>query len=532
MKRLSSIGRPYRAVLILIAGVALGWLLFGRGASDTPQTHTHEEESGVWTCSMHPQVRNDGPGKCPLCGMDLIPLKSGASDAAVPDDAIELSEEAAALANIRTMTVGTSGNTGRQVTLYGTVAPDERTRRSLTAPVSGRIDRLFIDFTGQQVKQGEVMATLYSPELYTAQQELLEAARLASVQPQLLTAARERLRLWQLSDAQIAAIEASGKASPTIDIEAPAGGTVITRKVSQGDYVAQGTVLFETADLSRVWLLFQAYESDLPFIRTGSPLSFTVNALPGRHFTGKVDFIDPVVNGTTRTVNVRVPVNNSDGALKPEMVANATIETRLPQYDGHIVVPRSAVLWTGKRSVVYVRLGNYSQPVFQLREVTLGPALDDAYVVLDGLTEGETVVTNGTFAIDAAAQLEGKPSMMNRPAAQETETATAPAEEGKSAPAAAPKLKKATLKVGGLCGSCKDRIEEAAKSVAGVTAATWESADGTLTLTYDPSRTDVRKVSKAVAAVGHDTPYDRAPDEVYDELPGCCKYREEGAQPH
>lgn len=564
MKTIITKGRPYfLAAIILIVGIVLGGMIFGGGsaAQDGAAASAETVSPEVWTCSMHPQIRQDEPGLCPLCAMDLIPLTSGASDAAMPDDAIAMSEEAAALANVRTMTVGTGDGTGKTVTLYGKVAPDERTRRTITAQFAGRINALKVDFTGRQVKRGEVMATIYSPELYTAQQELLEAKKLSGVQPQLLSAARERLKLWQLTDAQIAAIEQSGKASPTIDVEAPASGTVITRRVSEGDYVAQGTVLFEIADLSRVWLLFQAYESDLPFLKVGNALSFTVNALPGRTFTGKVDFIDPVLNAETRTVSVRVPVANADGALKPEMVANASIEARLPQYESHIAVPRSAVLWTGKRSVVYVRLTDYTQPVFRLREVTLGPALDDAYVILDGLTAGETVVTNGTFAIDAAAQLEGKPSMMNRTAETPAPTqnvaahshashdasnqashttsnsaATQSTSSEHAAPTPAEKpastIKSATLKVKGLCGSCKRRIEAAARAVEGVTAATWTSSDGKLALTFDSARTDIRAISKAVAAVGHDTDYDHAPDDVYAALPGCCKYREAGAKAH
>jgi Cu(I)/Ag(I) efflux system membrane fusion protein len=183
--------------------------------------------------------------------------------------------------------------------------------------------------------------------------------------------------------------------------------------VNTGDHVAQGTVLFDIADLSKVWIMFDAYESDLQFLHIGEKLSFTLQALPGTNFTGNIIFIDPVIDPITRVAKVRVETENQSGILKPEMFATGIVSSVLSKYTENVVIPESAVLWTGKRSVVYVKQPGSSEPVFKIREVELGPMLGDTYVITSGLSEGEEIVTNGTFSVDAAAQLEGKPSMMN-----------------------------------------------------------------------------------------------------------------------
>jgi Cu(I)/Ag(I) efflux system membrane fusion protein len=191
-------------------------------------------------------------------------------------------------------------------------------------------------------------------------------------------------------------------------------GIVTARRVNNGDHIAQGTVLYDIADLSKVWVLFDAYESDLPFLNEGNKISFTVQALPGINFSGNVIFIDPVIDPVTRVSKVRVEINNQAGKLKPEMFATGILNANLTEYKNYFIIPRSAVLWTGKRSIVYVKQQGTDEPVFKIREIGLGPMLGNSYVVTDGLMEGEEIVTQGTFSVDAAAQLEGKPSMMNQ----------------------------------------------------------------------------------------------------------------------
>jgi len=229
----------------------------------------------------------------------------------------------------------------------------------------------------------------------------------------LLEAVREKLRLWKLTDEQIARLEKSGEVSPLIDVVATTSGIVISKNVNQGDYVNTGTVLFDVANLSQVWAVFDAYESDLPFLKVGDRLEYTLQSLPGKTFSGRISFINPILDPATRTAKVRVETANPGMELKPEMYANALIDAPLKQYNNEVVIPKSAILWTGKRSIVYVKQPDTETPAFLLREIELGPSLGDAYVVLSGINDGDEVVTNGAFTIDASAQLAGKRSMMN-----------------------------------------------------------------------------------------------------------------------
>ncbi|MCE5205039.1 MAG: efflux RND transporter periplasmic adaptor subunit [Porphyromonadaceae bacterium] len=425
INKIKEIGKyPYfRYGLILLAGLFLGWLIFSGNNRQQSSNHTtveeahdHGNDSTIWTCAMHPQIRKEEPGDCPICGMDLIPLKTtGSGEALVDPNAIQLSVEAAALANVQT-TVVSRQNPMKEVQLYGTIQVDERLSQSQTSHVSGRIEKLFVNFTGESVRRGQPLATIYSPELLNAQQELIEAVKMKDLQPALLQAVREKLRLWKLTDEQIARIERSGEVSPLIDVAATSSGTVISKNVNQGDYVNTGTVLFNVANLSQVWAVFDAYESDLPFLKVGDRLEYTLQSLPGKTFSGRISFINPILDSSTRTAKVRVETANPGMELKPEMYANALINAPLKQYNNEVVIPKSAILWTGKRSIVYVKQPGTDTPAFLLREIELGPSLGDAYVVLSGINDGEEIVTNGAFTIDASAQLAGKRSMMNETA--------------------------------------------------------------------------------------------------------------------
>jgi membrane fusion protein, copper/silver efflux system len=397
----------------LIMGLFLGWMIFHPAVkSNTKAGQVIETaKSTIWTCSMHPQVRLTEPGKCPICGMDLIPLIQS-NTTSVDPDAIRLSKDAAQLANVLT-TVVTKQKPVKEVRLYGKVQADERLFQSQTSHVPGRIERLNINFTGETVVKGQVLAEIYSPELITAQQELLETIKTKQLQPELYEASKEKLLQWKLTNDQIAKIESSGVIQNNFEVLSNTTGNVTARRVNTGDYISAGTVLLDIADLSKVWIMFDAYESDLQFLHAGEKLSFTLQALPGIDFSGNIIFIDPVIDPVTRVAKVRVEIDNHAGKLKPEMFATGIVSSTLAEYFNNVVIPKSAVLWTGKRSVVYVRQPGTEEPVFKIREVELGPMLGESYVIMNGLTEGEEVVTNGTFSIDAAAQLEGKPSMMN-----------------------------------------------------------------------------------------------------------------------
>lgn len=401
-----------RSALFVLAGLLLGWLIFSvpRRCSAKHDKETAQDKDQIWTCAMHPQIRMHAPGKCPICGMDLIPLSQNNTtyDAA----AVHLTKEAAALANVLT-TIVSKQDAVKEIRLYGKVQVDERLQQSQVAFISGRIEKLYVNFTGDYIQKGQPLASIYSPALVTAQQELLEAAKSKQSQPAIYEAVKDKLRLWKLTDAQIAAIEKSDTVHQNIDVLATTTGVVISHNVKKGDYISQGTVLCDVADLSNLWVLFDAYESDLPFIAKGDRLDFTVDAVPGKTFSGKIILIDPVIDPISRVAKARVEISNKDGRLKPEMFATGIIHADLSQYRNHIIIPASAVLWTGKRSIVYVRQPGSDDPVFKLRQIELGPRLSSSYVVLSGLNEGEVIVTQGAFAVDAAAQLDGKASMMN-----------------------------------------------------------------------------------------------------------------------
>lgn len=500
--------------IILLTGLLLGWAIFGGGG---PHNHDLEESAGteetntVWTCSMHPQIRMDKPGKCPLCAMDLIPLKSsGGGDDVIDDEAIQMSKEAIALANIQTSLVGHQ-DAVKDVQMYGTIQVDERLQQSQTSHVNGRIEKLYVTFTGESVKEGQLIAKIYSPELLTAQQELLEAAKLEDSQPLLLDAAKEKLRLWKVTEQQINDILNSKSVSPSVNIYANTSGVVLSKDVNQGDYVSQGSVLYAIANLSRLWAIFDAYETDLPFLKVGDQLEYTLQSLPGKVFKGRISFINPIVDPSSRTAKIRVEVNNSERNLKPEMYATGRVTAPLKEYSKEMVIPKSAILWTGKRSVVYVKLPNTNTAAFRLREVVLGPSLGDRYVVMSGLENDEEIVTNGAFLVDASAQLEGKISMMNNDNAALHEFDIADKVHD-------------MFKVSGNCEMCQSRIEKAAKEVKGVISAKWDVDAKVIHLDFDSKATSKSAISKAIANVGHDTEFDKAPQAVYDDLPGCCLY--------
>ncbi|MEQ9305104.1 MAG: efflux RND transporter periplasmic adaptor subunit [Marinoscillum sp.] len=384
-----------------------------------PSSHQYIESSTnqtskntVFTCSMHPQIRQNEPGSCPICGMDLIPLEDDNGEGIDPM-AITMSPTAMQLANVVTANVG-SESAMKTIRLNGKVQEDERLIFSQTTHFPGRIEKLAVNFTGEYVSKGSVIASLYSPQLVTAQEELFEAYKIRESQPNLYRAAREKLKNWKLTESQIDQIISSGKTQDQFPVLADQSGYVTTKKVNLGDYVNRGQTLYEIGNLSRVWVQFDVYESDLSWINKGDSIQFNISSLPGQTFKGKIDYVDPVINPKTRVTNARVVVQNNDRILKPEMFASGEVKAQLRKTVDQLTVPKSAVMWTGKRSVVYVKLSSEQGLHFKMREVTLGPSLGDAYIIEKGLEPGEEIAVNGTFSIDAAAQLAGKPSMMSR----------------------------------------------------------------------------------------------------------------------
>ena len=464
-------------IVIVCFAFAMGLLLGGNGSETgvMKETHDHgEEQAQVWTCSMHPQIRMPGPGKCPICGMDLIPL-SDLDNQNAGERELKMSAVAQKLAEIQTSEV-LRKFVPAEIRLVGKVDYNETAVKNITAWIPGRIDRLFVDYTGIPVKKGDHMVSLYSPELLTAQEELIQAKKavkefkssdmkiMRDTAIDTLNAAREKLRLWGLTEEQVSNIEKKGKTSDHMTIYSPMSGIVINKNVEEGTYVKTGTRLYTIADLSKMWIKLDAYESDLVWLRYGQEVNIETEAYPGEIFKGTIAFIDPVLDKMTRTVKIRVNVPNTDGKLKPEMFVRSTIHARVAQSGrvmdealagkwicpmhpevikdkkgncdicgmplvtteslgyatvndtkkdtAPLVIPASAPLITGKRAVVYVKKPD-EEGVFEGREITLGPRVGDYYIVDEGLSEGEMVVTNGNFKIDSALQIQAKPSMMS-----------------------------------------------------------------------------------------------------------------------
>ena len=397
---------------ILAIGLVLGWILFGNSSTQESE-HNHNETvktNQKWTCSMHPQIMKSEPGDCPICGMDLIPAETS-TDGLLADQ-FKLSENAMALANIQTSRVGNSNQKDNFIKLSGKIVENEESNAVQVSYFSGRIEKLNVSFTGEKINKGQLLATIYSPELYAAQQELITAGSLKETQPTLYKAVKNKLKLWKLNEKQINQIEASGKVIENFPVYATVSGTVSEKLVEQGDYIKQGQPLLKIAKLNTVWGNFDVYENQIDNFKKGQEVLVTTNAYANEEFKGKVDFIDPVLNTKTRTVTLRVVLNNKNKKFKPGMFVEGKVEGIQSSSKSTVTVPATAVMWTGERSVVYIKT-KPNESVFEMREVLLGNTNGTNYTILEGLENGDEVVTNGTFTVDAAAQLQGKKSMMN-----------------------------------------------------------------------------------------------------------------------
>ena len=396
----------------LLAGLGLGYMLFNGGTSHSTSTEVHNHSAAnpqQWTCSMHPQILQQEPGDCPICGMDLIPAESTASGLA--PEQFKITPNALALANIQTSIVEGATTQGATQNLSGKISINEEQIAVQASYYAGRIERLFINYTGQEVQKGQVLATLYAPQLVAAQQELLTAAALKETQPQLYRAVRKKLQLWKLTDKEIEAIEVSGKVREYFPIRATVGGTVTALLGAEGDYLKEGQAIARVSNLNTLWANFDAYERQLSQFRVGQKIEIYTSAYPNKKVEGTISFIAPLLNNDTRTATLRATVKNNDKVLKPGMFVSGKITTA-PSTTKAVSIPASAVLWTGKRSLVYVKAAQDS-PIFEMREVTLGQKNGAQVEIIEGLSIGEEIVTKGTFTVDAAAQLQGKKSMMN-----------------------------------------------------------------------------------------------------------------------
>lgn len=467
----------------VVAVVVLTAYLVGyrmRGSNANNMSHADHgvsasaSEPTTWTCSMHPQIKLPEPGQCPICYMDLIPMEANESGDEAPRT-LTVSEASAALMELETTAVERRTVTA-EVRMVGKVDYDETRVSYITAWVPGRLDRLFVDYTGIQVRQGDHMVELYSPDLLSAQEELLQALAAADeIENEAssvlrksamatIEAVREKLRLWGLTPSQIRRIEERGRPEDKVTIYAPVAGIVVEKNAREGMYVETGTRIYTIADLSQVWVHLNAYESDLAWLRYGQNVAFTTESHPGVEFRGTISFIHPILDEATRTVKLRVNVPNEDRQLKPGMFVRALVKAEMgaggkvrgmsmtgrwmcPMHPGEVadepgdcsicgmplepaeeqgygdsdsdgdpglplVIPASAVLRTGERAVVYVEVPDREKLTYQGRVIRLGSRAGDYFVVLEGLREGDRVVTKGQFKLDAELQIQAVPSMM------------------------------------------------------------------------------------------------------------------------
>src|SRR5664280_920912 len=408
MKTLILNNRNYAMKYLIIVLTAVFLFAAGCGGNKSKEgAGVTAEKKVLYTCPMHPQIIRDKPGVCPICGMTLVIIPSS-MDMDTMASEIDISKSGQIMANVATIKVET-GRYSKEVKAYSTLDFAEDSRKTIAARFNGRIEKLFVNKTGDYIKKGEALFEIYSPELIQAENDYLLSLNndenykmLASDdKSSLLNAGKKKLLLFGLTEGQIDELGKSKSVSATITYYSPFAGTILEKKVQEGMYINEGTILFETADLNTLWNIAEVYESDISSIAMGSRVKLNTASYPGETFEGRVSFIYPVINPQTRTIKVRSVVANGKYKLKPNMYGETIFEAKAKT---GIAVPMEAVLLTGKRNLVYVKK---SPGHFEAREVQIGVRLDGRYEILGGLSAGEEIAASGGYLIDSESQLRG-----------------------------------------------------------------------------------------------------------------------------
>ncbi len=450
---------PWVLAVVLLAGLGAGVgvtaLVLRHPAAPDAGTGSGAHVHTTYVCPMHPSITSDKPGECPICGMQLVPASAPPAQASgaaggrkllfyrspmdpkvtsptprkdemgmdyvpVYSDKVGGSGATAAtglatvgidpqrqqLIGLRTAPV-VQGPVGGSWRTVGRVAVDETRLHHVALKFSGFIEQVFVDYVGKPVRAGEPLFSIYSPDVASAEEEYLLALRTrdslgagaTEAGDELVTAARERLKLWDIPEAEIRRLERTRKAQRTVTLYTPMSGVVTKKDAVMGHRVAEGDMPYEITDLSQVWVLADAYESDLGRVRLGMPATLTLQAFPGKEFTGKVIFIDPILDPKTRTAKVRLAFPNPTGELRPEMFGEVTLRT--PSRKG-LSIPTDAIIDSGTRKVVFVALG---EGKFRPQEVRIGATDGDRSEVLEGLRAGDEVVTRANFLVDSESRL-------------------------------------------------------------------------------------------------------------------------------
>jgi membrane fusion protein, copper/silver efflux system len=394
LQRPEEIENPYMGQRMLTCGSTAEWSL----DVDPAEAHVHDpDEIAYYTCPMHPSVKQSGPGQCPLCGMDLTPVTK--ADAA--SGTVVVDESRRGKIGVKTSPV-LRREASRSVRALGRVVYDERKVHDVTLRFGGFIETLYVAETGQEVRRGQVLFTLYSPELYAAQGEFLQALKTAerTASSSLAKAARKRLTLWGLTAAQVDQIAEAGEPMEALPILSPASGVVVEKEVVAGSKVMEGARVYRVAELSEVWVELDLYEGDVRLVKKGAPAIITLPYLPGERYEGEVSFLSPSLQEGTRVARVRVVLNNADGKLKPGMYANVALEVPLGE---RLWVPEGAVVYTGPRRVVFKDEGRGR---LTPTNVEVGVKSEGYYEVLSGLKEGDLVVSAGSFLIASESRIK------------------------------------------------------------------------------------------------------------------------------
>ena len=364
----------------------------------------NSNKNEYWTCTMHPQVHKDGPGACPICGMDLIKKVVDETDSVSTKSDMEgmitLTTDKQILANVSTIKIKAE-KLIKELSAYSYLDFVEQNRKTIPAKFNGRIEKLFVDKTGDYIQKSQPLFEIYSPDLVQAQNEYLIAlSSNKNENNSLIEASKKKLELFGLTSDQIEELKNSSEIKLTLTYYSPVNGTVIEKKVQEGMYVSEGTTIYEVAELSTLWNIAEVNETDLSTVKVGSKVRLKLKAYPGEELTGRVTFVYPVVNPQTRTIKVRSEFSSQNNKLKPQMYGETIFSA---DAGTGLLIPADAVIFSGNRNVVWIKT---SDGMFEARNVQIGQKFGDKYQILSGLNEGEEVAASGGFLIDSESQLK------------------------------------------------------------------------------------------------------------------------------